>query len=92
MKKILVSCGTMLATSLVVARKLRTECSKRGIDVIIDTCKTTEINERASIYDMLITTHEKNLNVNIPILSPVGFLTGFGIENTMEKIVTILRS
>ncbi len=92
LKKILVACGAALATSVVVARKLEEELSRRNISIIIDTCKTDEVASRVKDYTILITTAPfDDKTINIPVIHPVSFLTGIGIERDMNKIVEIIE-
>ena len=58
MKKILVACGTAIATSTVVAKKLEEKLRARGIAVTIDQCKASEVSSKASAYDLVVTTTE----------------------------------
>ena len=56
MKKILVACGTAIATSTVVAKKLEEKLRGRGLAVAIDQCKASEVGSKASGYDLIVST------------------------------------
>jgi PTS system galactitol-specific IIB component len=90
-KKVLVACGTAIATSTVVARKIQEKLSERGIDVIIDQCKATEVQSKLSGVDLIVTTTQITEPENIPVIRTISFLTGMGIDEDMNKIVAILE-
>jgi PTS system galactitol-specific IIB component len=90
MKKILVACGTAIATSTVVALKLGEMLRARGIDVTIDQCKASEVGSKAHAYDVVVTTTEVDDARGKPIVRTLSFLTGIGIDADVEKIARLL--
>jgi galactitol PTS system EIIB component len=89
-KRILVACGTAIATSTVVARKLEEELASRGIEVSTTQCKATEVPSKLEGHDLVVTTTHVGDTGDIPVLYTVSFLTGVGIEKDIEKIVEYL--
>jgi PTS system galactitol-specific IIB component len=89
-KKILVACGTAIATSTVVARKLEEELASRGIKVVTDQAKASEVPSKAENYDLIVTTTTVSGAGDTPVVQTVSFLTGIGIEQDVEKIVAKL--
>ena len=55
-KRILVACGTAIATSTVVARKIEEELEKRGIKADITQCKASEVPSHVEGHDLVVTT------------------------------------
>lgn len=47
MKRILIVCGTGIATSTVIADKVRKRLAERGLDVKIDQTKVSELHRGA---------------------------------------------
>jgi PTS system galactitol-specific IIB component len=92
MKKILVACGTAIATSTVVAKKLEEKLGQLGFDVLIDQCKASEVGARASGYDVIVSTTEVDDAKGKPIVRTLSFLTGMGIEADVQKIAALLRA
>jgi galactitol PTS system EIIB component len=90
MKKILVACGTAIATSTVVAKKLEEKLKARGIAVTIDQCKASEVGSKAAAYDLIVSTTEVDDARGKPCIRTLSFLTGMGIEADVEKIAKIL--
>jgi len=92
MKKVLVACGNGIATSTVVAQKIRECCKENGIDVSVTQCKLLEVESRAAEYDLMVTTGMfTGGNVTIPVIGAISLLTGFGEEETMQEIINKLK-
>jgi galactitol PTS system EIIB component len=91
-KRILVACGTAIATSTVVARKIEEELSKRGIPVETTQCKASEVTSRIEGHDLVVTTTFVSGTGDIPVIHTVSFLTGVGIEKDIDRIVEYLGS
>ena len=56
MKRILVACGNGIATSTVVATKIKEVCAENGISVSVTQCKLLEIDSKVDDFDILVTT------------------------------------
>ena len=54
MKRILVACGNGIATSTVVATKIREKCEDNGIPVSVTQCKLLEVESKADDFDLLV--------------------------------------
>jgi galactitol PTS system EIIB component len=91
MKKILVACGTAIATSTVVAKKLEERLGALGFEVKIDQCKASEVGARAASYDVVVSTTEVDDAQGKPVIRTLSFLTGVGIEADVQKIASLLR-
>jgi PTS system galactitol-specific IIB component len=89
MKRILVACGTGIATSTVVAKKIEEELRKRGLEVKVDQCKASEVQSRARGFDLIVSTTPVP-ETGVPSLRTISFLTGVGIEADVEKMVALL--
>lgn len=90
-KKILVACGTAIATSTVVARKIEEELGKRGIDVETNQCKAAEVPSKVEGHDLVVTTTYVSGTGDVPVIHSVSFLTGIGVEQDIERIVELLK-
>ncbi len=91
MKKILVSCGTAVATSTVVLRKIEENLKKRGIAVTMVQCKASEVPSKLSGVDLIVTTTPVGDVGDIPVIQTLSFLTGIGIDDDMEKVISYVR-
>lgn len=92
MKRVLVACGNGIATSTVVATKIREKCEECGIPVMVTQCKLLEVESKAENFDLLVTTGKfSGGNVNIPVIGAISLLTGFGEEETLDEIAAHLK-
>ncbi|SKC87917.1 PTS sugar transporter subunit IIB [Maledivibacter halophilus] len=90
-KKILVACGTGIATSTVVVKKLKTLLDQHGAAANVQQCKVSELDSKLDDVDLIITTTPyKNTINDVPVVVAISFLTGVGIENDINKIVEII--
>jgi len=90
MKRILVACGTAIATSTVVAKKLEEKLSARGVAVKIDQCKASEVGSKVGAYDLVVSTTEVDDTKGKPLVRTLSFLTGIGVDADVEKIARLL--
>lgn len=89
-KRILVACGAALATSTVVSRKLEEELAARGIRVVTEQAKASEVAAAATNYDLIVTTGSVSGAGDTPVIQTVSFLTGIGIARDVDEIVAKL--
>lgn len=86
-KRILIACGSALATSNVVARKLTRELARHGIVVEMGQCAAEDIEKYADAFDLVVTTSEVVETERTPVVSSVSFLTGEGVDETVKDII-----
>jgi len=89
-KKVLVICGTGIATSTVVAIRIREFCATRNIPVEVSQGKVMDIVRGIEGYDLIVATTPIPSKINIPVIQGLPFLTGVGVEATLEKIAQAL--
>ena len=90
-KTVLVSCGTAIATSTVVAKSIEDACKEAGIKVTTKQCKVTEIPLFLDGTDLIVTTSQLRSDPGIPVIQGLPFLTGIGKDKVLEDILNILR-
>lgn len=90
MKKVLVACGTGVATSTVVKVKIQEALKANGIDAEVEQCKVAEIDSKLSGADLVVTTTSYTSD-KIQVLRALSFLTGVGMDADIKKIVDILK-
>ena len=93
-KRVLVACGTAVATSTVVAIAIVEAMKERGIKVITRQCKASELKRLIDkSYDLVVTTTPvpSDLGVDIPVIQTIAFLTGIGKEEVLNQIEDYLK-
>lgn len=86
-KRILVACGTAVATSTVVAKAVEDALEKRGIQATIQQCKASEVPSKAADVDLIITTTPVAMDHGKPVIQTLAFLTGIGKDAVIEQII-----
>jgi PTS system galactitol-specific IIB component len=91
-KRVLVICGTGVATSTVVATRIKEHCSSRGIDVNVRQGKVMDLLGGGELdADLIVATTAVPTTVNVPVVAGLPFLTGMGIDATLDDIVSRLE-
>lgn len=91
MKKILVACGTGMATSTMIAEKVKEFLKEVRIECTTTQCILGEVKEQAKNFDLVITSMKLDLEMETPCLVGTPFLIGIGEENLKGKILDILK-
>lgn len=91
MKKIIVACGTGIATSTVVCVKIKDALKKAGVQADVIQCKVAEIPSKIAGADLVVTTTSYT-HPTVPVIRAISFLTGIGVENDLKKIIEIAKS
>ncbi|WAA12693.1 PTS sugar transporter subunit IIB [Fervidibacillus halotolerans] len=91
MKKIIVACGSGVATSQTVASKIQSLLRDRNIQAQVEAVdiKSLDTHIRSSVAYVAITNPEKEYP--IPVINGIAFLTGIGMEEELEKIIQALK-
>ena len=90
MKKILVACGTGMATSTMISEKIKGILEDNGIDSIITQCILSEIASNAANVDLIVTSMKVDEEYKAPVLLGTAFLTGINEEEATKKLLEIL--
>lgn len=95
MKKILVACGSGIATSQTVALRVSEMLMEAGInrsDFAVEAINIRDLESAASNADMYLAICEgEEENVKIPKFNGIAFLTGIGVDEELEKIIEEIR-
>ena len=93
MKKIIVACGSGIATSTVARNALEEKLKEKGIDatqVSMDQTSIPQLRSKADQFDLAITTGKLTEDIDVPILNGLPFLTGIGEDALVEKVIDVL--
>ncbi|WP_096274222.1 PTS sugar transporter subunit IIB [Paucisalibacillus globulus] len=94
MKKLLIMCGTGIATSTVVTGKVRDWLKDNNLEdkVQLFQSKITDELNRLDDYDIVVSTTLVPDNVRDKVIDGVPLLTGFGTEEMYGKILELINS
>lgn len=90
--KIVVACGTAIATSTHVAIKLTELLQERGLRIHTTQCRVAEVPSFAPNADLVIATAQVPYDIEVPVVNGLPFLTGIGIEEVIDNIVVLLTN
>ncbi|CAN5574593.1 PTS sugar transporter subunit IIB [soil metagenome] len=92
-KRILVACGTGMATSTAAAESLREGLEDQGISVEISQCKISELKSQVDSFEphVIVTTAKVDGDYGVPVFSGQPFLTGVGEEEVVEDIAQTIK-
>jgi len=88
--KIVVACGSGVATSHTVANKIFKLLEARGIEayvVAVDVASLADALVDADAYVPVVSTHE---DYDVPVFNGVAFLTGMNEEEELDRLVAAL--
>lgn len=89
--RVIVACGTAIATSTHVALKVTELLEKRGIHAQITQCRVPEVPSLASNADVVVATAQVPYDLGIPVLNGIPFLTGIGIEEVIDQLEALYK-
>lgn len=85
-KRILVICGTGVATSTVVVQKIRDFCKSKGLDATISQGAVADTLRGGLAADFIVATTQVPASVGIPVIAGLPFLTGMGLDKVYAEI------
>lgn len=91
MKKILVICGTGVATSTMVATSIKDHLAGQGIDAQVTQGKVMDLVNGTPDVDLIVATTSVPDTVTVPVVAGLPFLTGIGQDATLAEIVSHLQ-
>ncbi len=92
-KRVLVACGTSIATATVVATKIREIAKEAGVPVTVVQCKAAEVRGRMATLNphIIVATTPVPKDLGIPVFNGVPFLSGVGLAELKAQIVDALK-
>lgn len=91
-KRIIVACGSGVATSQAVASKVGRLLKERGIDADIEAVDIKRLQHEIHGSSAYISIVRDDTDWGIPQFNGVAFLTGVGQDAELEKIIKLLES
>lgn len=93
-KRILVACGTSIATATHAANAAMDVAKEHGIPVDVAQCKAAEIRGKLQTFpaDVVIAMTPVPDDLGVKVLSGVPFLSGVGLDQLKSDLVEALKS
>ena len=85
--RIIVICGSGVATSMHAAFKLREFFEKEKVPVVIDGGGNNELAGRIVSYDIVVSNSQVTVKTDKPVFSAIPLLTGIGEKELMAQVL-----
>lgn len=94
MKKLMIICGTGIATSTVVTGKMQEWLKSKGLqdEVKLYQSKVADEMNKIDDYDVVVSTTVVPDSIKAKVVSGIPLLTGMGVEAMYEEIEKRLRA
>ncbi|MEJ2012684.1 MAG: PTS galactitol transporter subunit IIB [Anaerolineales bacterium] len=92
-KRVLVACGTSIATATVAASAVADMAKSAGIDVEVAQCKAAEIHGKIQTFSphVIIAMTPVPSDLGVPVFNGVPFLSGIGLDQLKSDLVEALK-
>ena len=91
MAKIIVACGSGVATSQTVASKVERLLRDKGIRAEVDAVDIKSLDTFIKGADVYIAITKPKEKFDIPVIDGIAFLTGMGQEEELDKIIKAIK-
>lgn len=91
MKRVLIICGTGIATSTVVATKVREHLEDVGVAATVSQGKVMDLLNGEVDADLIVATTDVPDSVTVPVVAALKLLIGIGEEQVFEEIDNHLK-
>ncbi|MCG4457511.1 PTS sugar transporter subunit IIB [Erysipelothrix rhusiopathiae] len=91
MAKIIVACGSGVATSQTVASKVERLLEERGIKTTVEAVDIKSLSTFIKDADVYIAITKPKETFDIPVINGIAFLTGMGQEEELDKIIKAIQ-
>lgn len=91
-KKVIFACTSGIATSAVATEKVTQYCKSKGINIEPIQSNIGTIQSQDEMADLIIVTSAVKFQLKTPIFNGLPLLTGFGEEELLEKIASVLSN
>lgn len=92
-KRVLVACGTSIATATHAANSVMDIAKEAGIQVEVAQCKAAEIRFKMQTFTphVIIAMTPVPDDLGVPTLNGVGFLSGIGLDQLKADLLAALQ-
>lgn len=84
---ILIACGSGVATSTVIANRVKNLVTKAGYNVKVEQVKIVEVEKLAPNYDLIVASTQIPQTISTPYVFAINYLTGINKESTDKEIL-----
>lgn len=89
--KILVACGSGVATATVAKHETEMVCANAGLDVEVSTSSIAALPNEYKYYDIICTTCAYNGNLGKPIIRIFGLISNINRSTTEKELIAAVK-
>lgn len=90
--KVVVACGSGVATSATVANKIKKLFAADGIDADVKAVAVEDLASEIADADAYVAVVKPEGNFDVPVINGVAFLTGMNQDEEYARLVEIVKS
>lgn len=90
--KVIVACGSGVATSQTVASKVARLLKEKGINADVQAVDLKSVDRHLADAAAYVTIVKENKERDIPTVNGIAFLTGMGQEAELHKLVEAIKT
>lgn len=89
--KVIVTCGSGIATSQMVARKISKLLEEKGVEADVQAVDIKSLDHYIGSADAFVPVVETGKSYDVPTFNGVAFLTGMGEDEELARLVEALK-
>lgn len=89
--RIVVACGSGVATSEMVALKIRRLLDEAGVDAEVRAVEMADLDEALEDADVFVPVVRTEREYDVPMVNGVAFLTGMNQDEELAKLLDLIR-
>lgn len=89
--KILIACGSGIATSTVAKHETEMVCANAGLDVEVSTTSLAALPNEHKYYDVICTTSPYQGELGRPTIRIFGLISNIGRANTEKELLAAVK-
>jgi PTS system galactitol-specific IIB component len=92
-KRVLVACGTSIATATVAAHAVSDIAKAEGLEVEVAQCKAAEIHGKIQTFspNVIVAMTPVPSDLGVPVFNGVPFLSGIGLDQLKSDLIEALK-
>lgn len=92
--RILIVCGSGVATSTVVSERVKELAAERGWPISTSLCRATDVRQTVSTFspDLVLATTPVPDDLGVPTIPAIALLTGIGEDAVIEQIAEAIAA
>lgn len=91
MAKVIVACGSGVATSQTVASKVKKLLEQKKINADVEAVDIKSLNTYIKQADVYVAITKPKETYDIPVINGIAFLTGVGMDAELQKIIDVIK-